>query len=85
MPNYDYRCKKCGKIFNVFHKMSENPKINCPECGGLAEKIMSYNSNIIFKGEGFYVNDYKKSKNSTKSTNKRVHNDNPGSKHSKGN
>ncbi|MEO0238130.1 MAG: FmdB family zinc ribbon protein [candidate division WOR-3 bacterium] len=60
MPNYDYKCKKCGLVFNVFHKMSDKPSVKCPECDSVSEKILSYNSNIIFKGSGFYVNDYKK-------------------------
>ncbi|HAF07803.1 MAG: zinc ribbon domain-containing protein [bacterium] len=64
MPNYDYKCKKCGLVFNVFHKMSDTPKVRCPECNSLSEKILSYNSNIIFKGSGFYVNDYKNNGNS---------------------
>jgi putative FmdB family regulatory protein len=64
MPNYDYKCKKCNLVFNVFHKMSDNPKVKCPECGSDSEKILSYNSNIIFKGPGFYVNDYKNNSHS---------------------
>ncbi|MDD3803472.1 MAG: zinc ribbon domain-containing protein [bacterium] len=60
MPNYDYVCSKCKTVFNVFHKMSENPVVKCPKCESKASKQMSANSNIIFKGEGFYENDYKK-------------------------
>lgn len=66
MPTYDYKCKKCNNTFEIFHKMSESPKIKCPKCGSIAERILSYNSNIIFKGEGFYVNDYKKKDQSKK-------------------
>ena len=60
MPTYDYRCTKCGKEFEVFHKISETPKILCPECSAAAEKMISSSSNFILKGDGFYVNDYKK-------------------------
>lgn len=66
MPTYDYKCTKCGYEFEVFHKISEEPKIKCPHCNKKAMRIMSFNSNIIFKGEGFYVNDYKKSKEKPK-------------------
>lgn len=61
MPTYDYKCSKCGFEFEVFHKITEDPKIKCPKCNEKANRIMSFNNNIIFKGEGFYVNDYKKS------------------------
>ncbi|HAV92213.1 TPA: FmdB family transcriptional regulator [candidate division WOR-3 bacterium] len=60
MPNYDYVCSKCKTVFNVFHKMSETPNVKCPKCKAKASKQLSENSNIIFKGSGFYVNDYKK-------------------------
>ncbi|MFO8062848.1 MAG: FmdB family zinc ribbon protein [bacterium] len=60
MPTYDYQCKKCKHEFEVFHKMSETPDIHCPKCNSKAERLISYNPNVIFKGEGFYVNDYKK-------------------------
>jgi len=67
MPNYDYVCSKCRKVFNVFHKMSETPSVKCPKCGSSASKQLSANSNIIFKGSGFYVNDYKKKGSEKKS------------------
>ncbi len=64
MPTYDYQCTKCGFVFEVNHKISESPKVKCPKCKAKAEKILSVNNNIIFKGEGFYVNDYKKKSSS---------------------
>ena len=60
MPLYDYQCTKCGFTFEVSHKISESPRIKCPKCKSIAKKILSVNNNIIFKGDGFYVNDYKK-------------------------
>jgi putative FmdB family regulatory protein len=61
MPHYDYQCEKCGKIFEVFHKISENPVESCPDCQGKVKRLISGGSGIIFKGSGFYKTDYKKS------------------------
>jgi putative FmdB family regulatory protein len=40
MPLYEYRCKECGHTFErlVFDK---NQAIQCPECFGAVEKLMS--------------------------------------------
>ncbi|MCF7870957.1 MAG: zinc ribbon domain-containing protein [Candidatus Omnitrophica bacterium] len=59
MPTYDYRCLKCGKIFEAFQKMSDNPLKECIYCKGKVERLISSGSGIIFKGSGFYETDYK--------------------------
>ena len=34
MPIYEYECKKCGKIFEVYQRLSEKGEdIKCPVCG----------------------------------------------------
>ena len=34
MPTYDYKCKECGKVFEVFRRFSDYDKeIKCPNCG----------------------------------------------------
>jgi len=62
MPTYDYECDKCGKKFEKFQKMSDNPIKKCPSCGGKAQRLIGGGGGIIFKGSGFYENDYKKKK-----------------------
>jgi len=61
MPTYDYKCKKCDTTFEHFQSMSEAALETCL-CGkqGNVERMISSGSGIIFKGSGFYVNDYKK-------------------------
>jgi putative FmdB family regulatory protein len=59
MPTYEYKCKKCGNVFEVFHSMSAHPVIVCPKCGGDVKKLISAGSTPIFKGSGFYQTDYK--------------------------
>ena len=59
MPLYDYKCAKCGHIFEAQQKMSEEPLKFCPLCQGPIKRLISA-SGIIFKGSGFHVNDYGK-------------------------
>ncbi len=58
MPTYDYRCPE-GHEFEVFQKMSDDPEAECPECGKPAERVISGGAGFLFKGEGFYITDYR--------------------------
>lgn len=59
MPTYDYTCPKCGK-FEAFHSMSQS-LTDCPTCHSPIQKMMGGGGYIIFRGQGFYETDYKKS------------------------
>ncbi|OHD59151.1 MAG: hypothetical protein A2014_06030, partial [Spirochaetes bacterium GWF1_49_6] len=61
MPNYDYQCTACGTVTEIFHKMSQDPEVKCPECGSPMKRKISAGAGIMFKGSGYYVNDYKSS------------------------
>jgi putative FmdB family regulatory protein len=67
MPTYAYQCDDCGNEFEVFQRMSDEPMTECNLCGGDLKKRM-FPVGIVFKGSGFYVNDYAKKGNSTSST-----------------
>ncbi len=43
MPIYEYRCRKCEKVFEKIQKVEEGGKsLKCPCCGGgKLEKILS--------------------------------------------
>jgi putative FmdB family regulatory protein len=58
MPTYEYRCVK-GHVFDVFQKMSDEPVAVCPECGEAASRLVSGGAGFLFKGEGFYITDYR--------------------------
>lgn len=61
MPTYEYECEKCGKVFDVFQKMSDVPLSTCPnkDCGGKIKRLIGRGAGIIFKGSGFYSTDYR--------------------------
>lgn len=58
MPTYEYRCTN-GHEFEQFQKMSDEPIAECPECGGGSERLISGGAGFIFKGDGFYITDYR--------------------------
>lgn len=58
MPTYDYECDK-GHRFEIFQKMSDEPVATCPECGAAARRKISGGAGFLFKGEGFYITDYR--------------------------
>ncbi|OGP96077.1 MAG: hypothetical protein A2157_18990 [Deltaproteobacteria bacterium RBG_16_47_11] len=43
MPIYEYRCRKCGKVFEMIQKMDEGGEaLKCSSCGQKGpEKLMS--------------------------------------------
>ncbi|MDE2874032.1 MAG: zinc ribbon domain-containing protein [Gemmatimonadota bacterium] len=59
MPTYDYRCRECGRDFEVFQRMSDKPGASCPGCGNAAERLISGGAGFLFKGDGFYITDYR--------------------------
>ena len=58
MPTYEYRCPK-GHEFELFQRMSDDPIATCPTCGAESERLLSAGAGFLFKGEGFYITDYR--------------------------
>lgn len=59
MPLYEYKCAKCGEVFELIQRFSDEPLHEHPGCGGKVEKLLSAAA-LQFKGSGWYVNDYGK-------------------------
>jgi putative FmdB family regulatory protein len=59
MPTYDYRCRKCGHRFELFHSIKDDKPKRCPKCKGRADRMISAGAGLIFKGSGFYITDYR--------------------------
>ncbi|MFW5879954.1 MAG: FmdB family zinc ribbon protein [bacterium] len=68
MPVYEYKCSKCGKIFEYKQSMNDPLLTKCPvsiceqevKGEGKVTRIISKNVGLVFKGSGFYVTDYVK-------------------------
>ena len=57
MPLYEYECKDCGKRIEVIHGVDEKAPDHCQACQGPLKRLLAV-PGLIFKGSGFYVNDY---------------------------
>jgi putative FmdB family regulatory protein len=60
MPVYQYLCPKCNLKFELKQSFSDEPIVTCPKCQNGARRLFS-TVPIIFKGQGFYVTDNRKS------------------------
>ena len=59
MPTYVYECTECSEQTELVQKVTDAPLQTCPKCGGKVRKLL-FPAGIVFKGSGFYVNDYGK-------------------------
>ena len=66
MPRYDYICNNCegGYTFELKQSFDSEPVADCPICGTLSKRQFS-SVPIVFKGSGWYVNDYGKKSSAT--------------------
>jgi putative FmdB family regulatory protein len=60
MPLYEYKCDKCGNLFEVMQKFSDEPLKTHQDCGGAVHRLLSAPA-LQFKGSGWYITDYAKS------------------------
>ncbi len=64
MPTYRYRCPDCQNEFDELQGINDKPDAQCPICKSLKPvRIIVAGAAIMFKGKGFYVNDYRKNNN----------------------
>ena len=60
VPTYEYECEACGGNFEFFQSITASPKRKCPECGKLKlKRLISSGAGFLFKGDGFYITDYR--------------------------
>lgn len=60
MPTYEYKCTDCEDRFEHFQSIKDEPLKTCGKCNGSLKRLIGNGGGVIFKGSGFYVNDYKK-------------------------
>ena len=66
MPTYEYECKECGNVFDLFQSINEPPRRRLKktdprpcDCNGSVRRLIGTGGGIIFKGSGFYQTDYR--------------------------
>ena len=64
MPRYDYECETCHHQFELRQGFDSEPMTACPECNNIARRKF-HAVPIVFKGSGWYVNDYGKKGSTT--------------------
>jgi len=57
LPLYEYKCEKCGHVFEKIEAVGAAETRKCPKCGAKAVRTLSAPA-IQFKGSGWYVTDY---------------------------
>lgn len=61
MPTYDYECQTCGHQFEARQSMKDPHLTECPQsgCVGPVKRKIGVGAGFIFKGNGFYITDYR--------------------------
>lgn len=57
MPIYEYKCKKCGKEYEIFQRITDPARTSCKFCKGPAQKLIS-RTTFHLRGSGWYATDY---------------------------
>jgi putative FmdB family regulatory protein len=60
MPTYEYK-REDGSTFEYQQGINDDPLETCPETGQKVKRIISGGGGVVYKGDGFYVTDYKDS------------------------
>jgi putative FmdB family regulatory protein len=57
MPIYEYKCRKCGKEYEIFQRITDPARTSCKFCKGPARKLIS-RTTFHLRGSGWYATDY---------------------------
>ena len=59
MPIYAYKCDACGFAKDVLQKISDDPLVDCPQCGKPTFSKQLTAAGFQLKGSGWYVTDFR--------------------------
>ena len=64
MAKYDFYCKNCTSTFTIEQSIKKDLPTDCPSCKSKNSLKQNYGATpILFKGDGFYCTDIKKTNN----------------------
>lgn len=58
MPTYEYK-REDGTRFEIKQSINDDPLKTCPDTGQKVTRIISGGGGVVYKGDGWYVTDYK--------------------------
>lgn len=58
MPTYEYK-REDGTTFEVRQSINDEPLEKCPETGQKVQRVITGGGGVVYKGDGWYVTDYK--------------------------
>lgn len=58
MPTYEYK-REDGSTFEIKQSINDDALDICPETGQKVKRIISGGGGVVYKGDGWYVTDYK--------------------------
>ena len=61
MPTYEYM-REDGTLFELRQGINDTPIKKCPETGQKVKRMISGGAGVVYKGDGWYVTDYKDNK-----------------------
>lgn len=62
MPTYKYK-REDGTTFEIRQGINDDALEKCPETGQKVKRVISGGGGVVYKGDGFYVTDYKNKEN----------------------
>ena len=58
MPTYEYK-REDGTTFEIKQSINDDPLEECPDTGQKVKRVISGGGGVVYKGNGWYVTDYK--------------------------
>lgn len=58
MPTYEYK-REDGSRFEIRQSINDDPLVECPDTGQKVKRVISGGGGVVYKGDGWYVTDYK--------------------------
>lgn len=58
MPAYEYK-REDGTTFEIRQSINDDPLEKCPETGQKVKRVITGGGGVVYKGDGWYVTDYK--------------------------